>query len=95
MFKMSIDVLAARAKVLQGVVQQASQNVNSLSQQLQQATVHMHTVNGHLNEVAFLLGEAQKEAGLVPSEAPPAPEPCKEQEDGKANEQTEVETPEE
>lgn len=91
---MSIESLTARARYLQEQVQIASANVNGLSQQLQQATVHMHTVSGHLNEVAYLLGEEQKEAGLIP-QAPATPEPCKEQEDGEANEQCEGEAPQE
>ena len=82
---MSVETLAARAKVLQGVVQEASQNVNSLSQQLQQATIHLHTVSGHLNEVAYLLSEAQKEAGLIPAEALEEHAKCKEQQDGQVD----------
>lgn len=92
---MSIESLSARAKFLQQQLQQASQNVNNLSSQLQQATVQMHTISGHLNEVAYLLGEAQKEAGVVPPETPLSPQPCKEQEDGEANQQAEGESPQE
>ncbi len=93
-----INTLTDRAKLLQEEVNRASQNVQTLSTQLQQATVHMHTVGGHLNEVAYLLGEAQKAAGLVPAETPLSPKPeCDkgDQPNGEVNDQTEEQTAEE
>ena len=92
---MSIESLSARAKFLQDQLQQSSQNVSNLTQQLQQATVQMHTIGGHLNEVAYLLGEAQKEAGLIPAEAAAQHAACKEPEDVKADEQVEGEAAQE
>ena len=86
---MSIESLSARAKFLQEQLNQASQNVNNLSTQLQQATVQMHTISGHLNEVAYLLGEAQKDAGLIPAEAAAQHAACKEQENVEVVEQSE------
>lgn len=93
-----IDTLSARATVLKAEVERASQNVQTLSTQLQQATIHMHTVGGHFNEVAYLLGEAQKTAGVVPPETPLSPVPhehVQEQEDGQADCQEQEQTPEE
>lgn len=88
---MIVSVLAGRATFLQQELQNANETVQSLSVQLQQATLHLHTVNGHLQEVAYLMGEEQKEAGLVPSETSLVPlvDTCKEQEDVKVNEQVE------
>ncbi len=57
---MSIEALATRAKYLQEEVNKASSAVNELSQKLQQQTLQMHVLSGHLNEVAYLLSEAQK-----------------------------------
>lgn len=63
---MSMDALVKRAGYLKEELDKAGATLNMLTQQLQQQTIHMHTVNGHFQEVAYLLGEAQKEAGLVP-----------------------------
>jgi len=57
---MSIELLAARAQVLQTEIQRAKQNVNTATEQLEQSKAHLNMVSGHLNEVAFLMGELQK-----------------------------------
>lgn len=92
---MSIESLTARARVLQEAAQKAQANVANLTQQLQQASVEMHTVSGHFNEVAYLLGEAQKEAGLIPAEAAAQHAAPKELEDDKVDQQVEGEAPQE
>tara|TARA_R110000868_G_scaffold335547_1_gene596448 strand:+ start:34065 stop:34343 length:279 start_codon:yes stop_codon:yes gene_type:complete len=86
---MTISVLTARARVLQDELQKANSNVQNLTAQLNQASAHLHTVHGHFNEVAYLLGEAQKEAGLIPAEAIEQHEACKEQDNVEAVEQSE------
>lgn len=58
---MSIESLEKRAQYLKGQLEEASECAAKLSNQLQQATIDMHTVSGHLNEVNYLLSEAQKE----------------------------------
>jgi hypothetical protein len=57
---MSLEVLGNRAQVLNAELQRAKQAVTTLTEQLDGAKVHLNMVAGHLNEVAFLMGEEQK-----------------------------------
>ncbi len=62
---MSKDVLIRRANVLNEQRQMAMSEVTRLTNELQNATAHLHTIHGHFNEIAFLLGEAQKVADIL------------------------------
>ena len=68
-------LLANRAGLLNQELQQAKQNVISLTEQLEQAKAHLNMVVGHLNEVAYLMGEerkaAQEEADRIAAEVAP------------------------
>jgi len=67
---MSIQYLSERAGVLNQELQRAKQNVTGLTEQLEQAKVHLNMVVGHLNEVGFLIGEEQKANQAVMDAAP-------------------------
>jgi len=93
-------MLADRAKLLQGEFQRAKQNVLSLNEQLEQAKIHLNTVFGHLNEVAYLMGEEQKSnpqpTDLLPKEHMAAmdskTEDSKEMEDGEVDSENQEQT---
>ncbi len=66
---MSLQVLLARAQVLQQDFQKAKGHLASLGEQLEQAKANFHMITGHLQEVAHLIGEAQKqESAQAPQE---------------------------
>lgn len=67
-----------RAGQLNEQRQIAVNEVTRLTNELQAATAHLHTLHGHFNEIAFLLGEAQKAEDLINK---------KDDEHGEANEQ--------
>jgi len=87
-----ISTLTERANLLKAEMDAANANVQRLTQELNLANAHVYAVHGHCNEVAYLLAEAGKEAGIFPKEV--LPEPSKELEDGKADEQVEGQTAE-
>jgi len=57
---MLISALNERASVLREEFTRARQNVVAITEQLEQEKAHLNVVSGHLNEVAYLIGEAQK-----------------------------------
>jgi DNA anti-recombination protein RmuC len=57
---MNNEFLQQRVGLLNQEYQRAKQNVSALHEQLEQAKTHLNTVCGHLNEIAFLMGEEQK-----------------------------------
>jgi len=65
---MSLNVLLARAQVLQQDFQKAKGALASLAEQLEQAKANFHMITGHLQEVAHLIGEHHK------NEMPQAPQ---------------------
>jgi hypothetical protein len=81
---MSLEVLGNRAQVLNAELQRAKQNVTGLTEQLEQAKVHLNMVAGHLNEVAYLMGEEQKLAQKQAAKDV-APVDSKEQDNGEAD----------
>lgn len=67
---MSETVLLQRAQALQAELQRAKQNLLSISEQHDQAKAHLSMVSGHLNEVAYLLGEEKKAKENVQNSVP-------------------------
>lgn len=57
---MDSNTLAQRAQLLQAEIQRAKQNVIALTEQLEQAKNHFNMVSGHINEIAYLMGEEKK-----------------------------------
>lgn len=60
---MSHQFLLDRAAVLQVELQKAKQNVISATEQLETARSHLCVVNGHFNEINYLIIEEQKNKG--------------------------------
>jgi len=85
---MVMDLLSKRAKLLQGEIQKAKQNVSTLTENLEQAKANLHKVSGHLQEVWYLIME-QKKVQDAQAKA------SKEQEDGEANNESSESTPKE
>ena len=54
---MTSQILAVRSQILQKELQNAKSNVMLASEQLEQSKAHLHMVSGHVNEIAYLLGE--------------------------------------
>lgn len=57
---MSTDFLQERVKLLQAEFQKAKQNLTRLTDETENAKAHLSLVNGHVNEVTYLLTEWQK-----------------------------------
>lgn len=59
---MDLSKLISRVDYLKEEVKNSNLKVDELTKQLQQATLHMHTVYGHYNEASLLLEDEKKQA---------------------------------
>jgi|GEM_PF-6567677 hypothetical protein len=66
-------ILHERARVLQEALLKTKQNISSLQEQLDSSKVYFHMLEGHNNEISFLIAEEnknlQKEVAEEKSEA--------------------------
>lgn len=57
---MILDLLQKRTQALQQELLKAKQVHQMCSEQLEHAKNNLHKVNGHIQEVAYMMGEAKK-----------------------------------
>lgn len=81
-----VKTLSERAGLLKKELDAAQARVKQLTDELNMANAHVYAVHGHCNEVAYLLGEAQKEAGIFPKDETAE---SKEQKDGEVESKSE------
>lgn len=85
---MDLQGLLSRVRDLQQQLGNDKQTLNVLTEQLEQAKASFHMTNGRIQEIAHLVEMEQK---LIQEEG----NRLKELEDGKVNQQTEGESPQE
>ena len=56
-----VKILGERVELIKAELEKVKAKIATLTEQLQAEQANFHRINGHLNEAAFLLTEAQKD----------------------------------
>ena len=79
---MLMEKLTTRMQQLEQERQKAKQTIMMLEDHLKNAHDSLSTINGHINELSFLMNEVKEPAQDAPKSEPKTEEPSKEQENG-------------